>query len=466
MNFIFYDTETTGTDTKFDQILQFAAIRTDYELNELDRFEIRCRILPHVVPAPGALLATSVTPEMLTDVSLPTHYNAMKNVAQKLRGWSPAIVTGYNSLAFDEPLMRQAFYQTLQPIYLTNTNGNQRADVLRLAQATAALAPNAITVPINHNERPTLRLDMLAPANGFAHENAHDALADVEATIYMARLIRDRAPAVWESLMPLVEKSEVQARVLSGQPLCLVEYHMGRSAVRPVVGCGQSPDNPTMLGVFDLTKDPGPVLSMNVEELVKAMQGPDRAIRIVTSNKMPAVLDMSLGSDFGIATTEVARRASLIIKDTDFVARVSQALAQRYPPRLVEEVVENRMYEAFPNRGDVRRMQVFHTSSWPDRAELVETFDDDRLRELGRRIVFLEQPEVLRPELREGLVTWLDNRLHGREGVEAGRTLNNALSDLDDIAADESNTLALQEIRRWLEGMGGTKRKVASEDDQ
>ncbi|WP_161594582.1 3'-5' exonuclease family protein [Marimonas lutisalis] len=145
--------------------------------------------------------------------------------------WSPAIFTGYNTLAFDEPLLRQAFYQTLQPIYLTNTNGNQRADVLRLAQATAALAPNAITVPINHNERPTLRLDMLAPANGFAHENAHDALADVEATIYMARLIRDRAPAVWDSLMPLVDKSVVQARVLSGRPLCLVQYHMGRPTV-------------------------------------------------------------------------------------------------------------------------------------------------------------------------------------------------------------------------------------------
>ena len=29
MNLSFYDTETTGTDTTFDQILQFAAILTD-----------------------------------------------------------------------------------------------------------------------------------------------------------------------------------------------------------------------------------------------------------------------------------------------------------------------------------------------------------------------------------------------------------------------------------------------------
>lgn len=186
---------------------------------------------------------------------------------------------------------------------------------------TAALAPNAITLPINHHERPTLKLDMPAPPNGFAHENAHDALADVEASNYMARLIRDRAPGVWASLMPLVDKSEVQARVLSGQPLCLVQYHMGRPTVLPVMGCGQSPDNPTMLGVFDLTKEPEPILQMDVDGLMKAMQGPDRAIRIITPNKMPAVADVSLGPDFGITAAEIVRRASQVAQDGRFAMR-------------------------------------------------------------------------------------------------------------------------------------------------
>ena len=56
MGIVFYDTETTGTDTFFDQILQFAAIHTDVDLNEIDRFEIRCRLLPHVVPGRGPCL--------------------------------------------------------------------------------------------------------------------------------------------------------------------------------------------------------------------------------------------------------------------------------------------------------------------------------------------------------------------------------------------------------------------------
>jgi len=48
MAFIFYDAETTGVDTAFDQILQFAAIKTDDDLNELDRLDIRCRPLDSV----------------------------------------------------------------------------------------------------------------------------------------------------------------------------------------------------------------------------------------------------------------------------------------------------------------------------------------------------------------------------------------------------------------------------------
>ena len=31
-------------------------------------------------------------------------------------------VSGYNSMRFDEPLLRQAFYKSLFPPYLTNTN--------------------------------------------------------------------------------------------------------------------------------------------------------------------------------------------------------------------------------------------------------------------------------------------------------------------------------------------------------
>jgi len=112
MGFVFYDTETTGTDPSFGQMLQFAAIHTDPQLNELDRLEIRCRLSPHIVPAPGAMRVTKVQAARLFDESLHSHYAMICLIREKLLAWSPALFIGYNSLQFDEHLLRQAFYKS------------------------------------------------------------------------------------------------------------------------------------------------------------------------------------------------------------------------------------------------------------------------------------------------------------------------------------------------------------------
>jgi hypothetical protein len=78
----------------------------------------------------------------------------MRQIADKLNAWSPAIFIGNNTLAFDEPLLRQAFYQTLQPVYLTNTNGNKRGDVLRLSDR---LARRPSPPPLLHHPNATRR---------------------------------------------------------------------------------------------------------------------------------------------------------------------------------------------------------------------------------------------------------------------------------------------------------------------
>ena len=119
MSFVFYDTETTGTNTSFDQILRFGAILTDEELNELDRFEIRCRLDGHTVPSAGALRVTGMTIEHITDARLPTHYEMVCTIREQLSGWCPATFVGWNSMRFDEQLLRQAFYKCLHPPYLT-----------------------------------------------------------------------------------------------------------------------------------------------------------------------------------------------------------------------------------------------------------------------------------------------------------------------------------------------------------
>ncbi len=131
MTFAFYDLETTGTSPAFDQPLQFAAILTDDALAEIERVNLRCRIAPHVIPSPWALAVTGVRPAQLLDPALPTFFELAQQIGALIKRWSPAIWTGFNSVRFDEEMLRQAFYQNLQPdIFATQFNGNTRFDVL------------------------------------------------------------------------------------------------------------------------------------------------------------------------------------------------------------------------------------------------------------------------------------------------------------------------------------------------
>src|SRR5205823_4696126 len=148
-------------------------VRVDHQLRELDRFEVRSRLLPHVTPSATAIRANRIGVRQLTDESLPSHYQMVRLIREKLLAWSPSTFVGYNSVHFDEYMLRQAFYQTLHPPYLTNTGGNSRADAMRLIQAASVFAPNAILLPATESVEKSFRLDHVAPTNGFDHKNAH-----------------------------------------------------------------------------------------------------------------------------------------------------------------------------------------------------------------------------------------------------------------------------------------------------
>ena len=55
-NLIFYDTETSGIQKDFSQILQCGSIQTNRRFEELAQQNIGCRPLPWVNPQPKAML--------------------------------------------------------------------------------------------------------------------------------------------------------------------------------------------------------------------------------------------------------------------------------------------------------------------------------------------------------------------------------------------------------------------------
>lgn len=65
--------------------------------------------------------------------------------------------------------------------------------MLDLVRACYALRPDGIEWPTDETGMPSFKLENLTKANGIAHENAHDAMSDVYATIAMAKLIKQNS---------------------------------------------------------------------------------------------------------------------------------------------------------------------------------------------------------------------------------------------------------------------------------
>lgn len=213
--YVFYDFETSGLNPAFEQVLQFAAIYTDDAFNEIEVVNERCKLRNDIIPSPIAMAITGMTPQIVTDPTLPTEHEFSKRLSFLISKWSPSIFAGYNTIKFDEEFLRHSFYHNLHPnIYRTQFDGNSRFDVLNAVAAVAAICPDAINLPINAKGKQSLKLEDVALANGFAGHHAHDALGDVRATIFVAALIRSTAPHIWDMMVHNIDKNNV-ARVLA-----------------------------------------------------------------------------------------------------------------------------------------------------------------------------------------------------------------------------------------------------------
>ena len=58
-NFVFYDFETSSSNKYWGQIIQIGAILTNDNLEELDRFDSRCRLSPGIIPEAMALIVNN-----------------------------------------------------------------------------------------------------------------------------------------------------------------------------------------------------------------------------------------------------------------------------------------------------------------------------------------------------------------------------------------------------------------------
>ena len=147
-NLIFYDTETTGIQRDFSQILQCGSVLTDNAFNSLGEQDIGCAPLPWVIPNPRAMLTNKKTNLFNSNVS---HYEMILDLQRQWKQWTldnPGIFISYNGHAFDEELVRRQFFWNLLEPYITNTNGNGRLDLMLMMHNIVCFFPEAINIPL------------------------------------------------------------------------------------------------------------------------------------------------------------------------------------------------------------------------------------------------------------------------------------------------------------------------------
>lgn len=481
-HFVIYDTETSGANPTFDQILQAAAILCDGAFAEQDSLDIRAQILPYIVPSPKALEVTGVRPHRLNDQEAYTPFAFARRLHAVFQRWSPAIYLGYNTVKFDEEIVREAFFQNLLFPYVTNSRGSKRADLLIMMRALSAIQPEIFEIPLNAEGKQSFRLEHIAPANGFKDMDAHDALGDVRATAFMAKLCQERAPEAWEHLLQLADPKGCDEIIARGE--LYLTTHFGVSETHHCAVLGACPSNAKQVGVFDLSCDPTPYLDRSPEQLAEAMKTDFRILRTLKTNQQPVIFapDSHLApavtgktdADGNVQPVSApairAQRLQMIQDHPNFKMKVAEALqirANSFSDRTQDTRVkqpEELIYDGFPGRNDKSRQDAFlNTEDWVERWAIANAFEDQRLKRLARRVVLSECPQVIPgDQLAKIRAAMARERVLAEDPDDAlpWLTLPKARQRLDEVDDPELR----QEIARYLDALEDDARAAIAAD--
>lgn len=456
-----YDSETTGADPRFDQVLQAAAILTDDDFVEIDWIDERSRLAGHIIPSAGALKVTHVDPY---DIARAKHssYEFARMLHNTFTNWGAKgelAYEGYNIIRFDEEIVRQMFWENLLDPYLSSGKGTYRNDLLTVVRSLYARSPECIEIPkIEATGKNSFKLEKIAPLNGFQGHDAHDALGDVRATIFLGQLIRDTDRALWEHMLALGNAKSATNFVEQ----TVVFQMLGGPMLNPgVLDCcliASEATNNKSKSAWNLAVDPTPYLDLSPAEIADIMRQPGTPFRSVKCNKQPAVFPM--GWEFmNRVTTEtyepadvdtIDERSEIIQSNAGFKANVAEALRIKTESYEAPTTLEEKIYAGFPSWDDKARMKNFHTAAtWDQRLEIVRTLEKPEMRSLGIRAVYLNSPNSLSETLREQCAIRIAEERHTLALDKPWNTVGSLMAEVDDMLAADPDDEEVHNIKKW-----------------
>ncbi len=458
----FYDLETSGLSSRYQRVMQFAGQRTDENLNPIgDPVDFLVRLSEDVLPDPQAILITGTTPQktLSEGVSEP-EFCRMLIEDIFIPG---TIAVGFNNVRFDDEFLRHTLWRNFyDPYEWSWADGRSRWDILDLVRMTRALRPDGIEWPVDDDGAPTNKLELLSKVNNLTHLHAHDALSDVEATIQVAKLIKEKQPKLFDFLLKLRDKKEVAKVVNLEDPQPFV-YSSGRfgkavdfTSIAFPIAPGQTPG--TAL-VYDLRYDPSELAILSKDDIKtrlfaiwqerKKENFSPIPVKELAYNKCPAVAPLGVVDDKAWEGLQLSQ--DIITKHfkgltKDITDKISAAFSEREPYKASDDV-EGQLYDGFINGKDRARVEVIRNASEKDLVDFHPEFADERLDALLLRYKARNYPRALSSDEQE---QWQEYRLK-KFNAQISKYLE-TLTELAKTYQDDSEKeYLLQELQLWAE---------------
>lgn len=435
--YLFYDLETTGLNKAFDQILHFAAIRTDLDFKEIERYELKVRLNPDVVPSPYAMLTHHMR---LKDIAEGiSEYEAVKQIHRWMN--TPGTISvGYNTLSFDDEFLRFSFYRNLLSPY-THQFANQctRMDIYPMTVMYYLFKNNTLKWP-EKNEKISLKLENLNEVNQFVTGRAHHAMVDVEATLALAKKLASERE-MWEYVSGYFNKKTEGDRLLKleGDEALMVYGKFGAvNYFQSVV---------LSLGTHFHYKNQLLWLRLDDKDFSEATKDTILSLTYALQKKMgePGFL-LPLKERFiqyltpeRIALIKVNKQ--WLYDNPDILRQVSDHYRNYQYPKLPDTDIDASLYlNGFWNQQEESFCKAFFAASPKEKGQLLATITNPKLYPLALRIVGRNFPDILTPKQTAEFAEYINN-------------INNASTPIIDFKGNARLTpaAALQQVNELRE---------------
>ena len=474
--FFFYDLETSGFSPQNDRIMQFAGQRTDENLNRIgEPVNILIRLNDDVLPSPSALMVTKISPQKTVEEGY-TEAEFAKMLVEEY--FTPdTVIVGYNNVRFDDVHIQHLLWRNFYPPYDWQwKDGRSRWDLLDVVRMIRALRPEGINWPFVINEGTgekfaANKLELLTKENGILHENAHDAMSDVDGLIDVARLLKEKQPQIFDYLFKIRSKNEVQKLVNLENPKPFV-YTSGRFKVefeKTTVAFPIAPAKNQNVIVWDLRFSPEKFIDWNEDQILENITADFEtrssddfepiAAKILQYNKCPAVAPMGVLTEenrqrLKIDLAEIQKNLDVLRKNPHFAENLRSAFERRsevFQDKSSAEkpAPEARLFEGFVSKSDDIKIEAVRNSTDRELADFHPDFADERLTDL---LLHYKARNFLKSLSSQEKELWEEYRVENLQ-----KMMPNFMKEFQEIANNQNlnsqEEYILEEIKLWLENI-------------